>query len=73
MFPRDILGGPVVKSLSSNVGNMGSIPGWGTKIPHTTGQLSFHVTTREDCTLQQRVHMLQQRASTVKKIFFQNQ
>ena len=70
MFPRDILGGPVVKNLSSNVGNMGSIPGWGTKIPHTIGQLSLHVTTREDCTLQQRVHMLQQRASTVKKNVF---
>ena len=67
MFPRDILGGPVVKNLSSNVGDMGSILGWGTNIPHTIGQLSCHVTTREDCTLQQRVHMLRQRPSTVKK------
>ena len=71
MFPRDILGGPVVKNLSSNVGNC-LIPGWGTKIPHTigdplVGELSLHVTTREDCTLQPRVHMLQQRHSTVKK------
>ena len=77
MFPRDILGGPVVKNLSSNVGDMGSIPGWGTNILHTIGQLSRHVTTREDCTLQQRVHMLLQRPSTVKKkkMFFfpQNQ
>ena len=73
MFPRDILGGPVVKNLSSNVGDMGSIPGLGTNIPHTIGQLSRHVTTREDCTLQQRVHMLRQRPSTVKKkknVFF---
>ena len=57
----------VVKNLSSNVGDMGSIPGWGTNIPHTIGQLSRHVTTREDCTLQQRVYMLRQRPSTVKK------
>lgn len=31
---------PVVKNLPSNVGNTGSIPGHGTKIPHTAGQLS---------------------------------
>ena len=28
-------------------GNMGSIPGWRTKIPHAEGQLSPHSTTRE--------------------------
>ena len=27
----------VVRTLSSNVGGMGSIPGLGTKIPHTVG------------------------------------
>ena len=30
----DFLGGPVVKTLCSNTGRMGSIPGWGTKLPH---------------------------------------
>ena len=31
---RDFPGGPVVKNLLSNAGDMGSILGWGTKIPH---------------------------------------
>ena len=30
----DILDGPVFKTLSSNAGGMGSIPGQQTKIPH---------------------------------------
>ena len=34
MFP----GGPAVKNLPSNTGDTGSIPGQGTKIPHTVGQ-----------------------------------
>ena len=29
---RDLPGGPVVKALPSQVGDVGSIPGWGTKI-----------------------------------------
>ena len=32
-------GGPVVKNLP-NAGDVGSIPGPGTKIPHAVGQLS---------------------------------
>ena len=32
-------GGPVVKNLPSSAGDMGSIPGGGTKIPHAEGQL----------------------------------
>ena len=40
-------GGLVVKSLPANAGDMGSIPGPGTKIPHAVGQLSPHATTRE--------------------------
>ena len=35
------------KSLSSNSGDVGSIPGWGPKIPHAMGQLSPSPTTRE--------------------------
>ena len=31
---RDFLGGPVIENPSSNAGNAGLIPGWGTKIPH---------------------------------------
>ena len=31
------LEGPVVKNLPSNVGDTGSVPGWGTDIPHDVG------------------------------------
>ena len=34
--------GPVVKNLPPNAGDVGSIPGRGTKIPHASGQLSLH-------------------------------
>ena len=30
-------GGPVVKNLPCSGGYAGSVPGWGTKIPHATG------------------------------------
>ena len=36
----DFPGGPVVKNPPSNAGDAGSIPGWGTKIPHAAGHLS---------------------------------
>ena len=42
---RDFPGGPVVKSLPSNEGDEGSIPGeGGTKIPHTSRDLSLSTT-----------------------------
>ena len=37
---RHFLGGSVVKNLSCNAGDEGLIPGWGTKIPCASGQLS---------------------------------
>jgi len=37
----------MVKNLSSNVGNMGSIPGQGIKIPHATEQLNPSTATIE--------------------------
>ena len=43
----DFPGGPVVKNPPSKAGNMGSIPGRGTKIPHAAGQLSPGAATRE--------------------------
>ena len=49
---RNLPGGPVVKNPPSNAGDKGSIPGWGTKIPHAVGQLILCATTRE-------AHMLQ--------------
>ena len=39
---RNFPGGPVVKNPPSNAGDVGSIPGQGTKIPHASGQLSPH-------------------------------
>ena len=42
----DIPGGPEVKNSLCNAGDMGSIPGWGTKIPCDLEQLlSPHTTT----------------------------
>ena len=37
----------MVKNLPYNAGDVGSIPGQGSKIPHATGQLSLHATTTE--------------------------
>ena len=37
----------MVKNLTCNAGDAGLIPGWGTKIPHATGQLSGCVATTE--------------------------
>ena len=44
-FPKDFPDGPVVKNLPCKAGDMGSIPGWGTKIPHATEQLSPCIAT----------------------------
>ena len=50
----DFPGGPVVKNLPCSVGDVGSIPGQGTKIPHVLEQLNLcaapterHATIRE--------------------------
>ena len=48
---RDFSGGPVVRNLLSSAEDMGSTPGWETKIPHALGQLSLYTATREVCTL----------------------
>ena len=40
VVPRGCPGDLLVKNLPSNEAEMGSIPGWGIKIPHTVGQLS---------------------------------
>ena len=37
---RDFPGGPVVNNPPCNAQDVGSILGWGTKIPHATEQLS---------------------------------
>ena len=43
----DFPGGPVVKNLPSNAGDVGSIPGQVTKIPHAMGPPSPRATTTE--------------------------
>ena len=42
----DFSGGLVVKNPPSNAGDMGSIPGWRTKIPHAERQLSLCVSVK---------------------------
>ena len=42
---RNFRGGPVVKNLPCNAGDVGLIPGLGTKIQHAAGQLSLCPTT----------------------------
>ena len=37
----------MIKNPLHNAGDVSLIPGQGTKIPHTVGQLSLHATTRE--------------------------
>ena len=39
---RDFPGGPLVKNLPCNPGDMGLIPGLGMKIPHAVEQFSPH-------------------------------
>ena len=41
---RDFPGGTVVKNLPCNAGDMGSIPGWGAKVPHAEGKQSLSTT-----------------------------
>ena len=43
-------GGPVVKNPPYSAGDLGLIPGQGTKIPLAAGQLSLHASTREEKT-----------------------
>ena len=59
MDKGDFPSGPVVKNWPYNVGDAGSTPGQGTKIPHATGQLSPHATTTELACLNKRDRVLQ--------------
>ena len=60
-FSWDFPGGPVVKNLPSSAGDVGLIPGQGTKIPHAMGQLSPHAASTEPVRHNERSHMLQLR------------
>ena len=56
---RDFPGGPVLQPPPCSQGNMGSMPGWGTKVPHTAEQLSPHTATVESEHHNERIHALQ--------------
>ena len=43
----DFPGGPAVKNPPWNARDMGSVPGWGSKIPHATEQPSLSATTKD--------------------------
>ena len=68
----DFPGGPAVKNLPSNTGDTGSIPGQGTKIPHTVGQGSPRAAATDAHALKpmllnkKSLHAVQPRASTAK-------
>ena len=72
--PSDFPGGPVVKNSPCNAWYLSSVPGWGTKIPHATEQLSLCVataeltgaTTREPVHHKERSYMTQLRSDAVK-------
>ena len=56
----DFPGAPVVKTPPSSAGDVGSIPGWGTKIPHAAQQLSPRASTRQPaCRKLQSPHALE--------------
>ena len=69
---RDFPGCPVVKNLPSNTGDLFLIPGWGTKIPHDSGQRSLLATilsllvTTKDPTCRTEILVLQLRPNTAK-------
>ena len=45
----DFAGGPVVKTLPSNAGGAGSIPGWGAKIPQASRPKKQNKKQKQDC------------------------
>ena len=46
---RDFPEGPGVKNPPSGAGDVVLIPGWGTEVPHASGQLSLHVAQKILC------------------------
>ena len=68
MGMRDFPGGPMVKNLPSNTGETGSMPGWGTKFPCSSEQLSPCTTTSESVCCKERSPMRQLRRNAAKEI-----
>ena len=61
----DLLDGPVIRNLLSNVGDVSLIPGRGTKIPHAAGQLSPHIATAEPVHHNYEAHTCNKRSCTL--------
>ena len=59
----------MVKNLAFNAGYVGSVPGWGTKIPHTAGQLSPRAMTTEPAPQLESMYLkLQSPSATTKMV-----
>ena len=56
---QDFLGGPMVKNLPCNAGNMSLSPGQGTRTSHASGQLNSHATTEESTCHMEKFRMMQ--------------
>ena len=71
---KDFPGGPVAKRPPCNAGDVSSVPGWGSKIPHITEQLSGRTATIESEHRKARSCVIQLRPDAankvLKKIFF---
>ena len=67
---QDLPGHPVVKNLLFNVGDVGSIPGWGTKISRDSGPGSPSFTAREALMPQQRPSTAKLTKQNRTKIYF---
>ena len=46
---RDFPGSPVVKTSPSTAGVVGSIPGWGAKVPHALGSKKQNIKQKQYC------------------------
>ena len=45
----DFPGSPAVKTLPSNAGGVGSVPGWGAKVPHTFQPRNQNIKLKQCC------------------------
>ena len=55
-YMEDFLGGPIIEKTPSNAGDVGLIPGGGTKIPHVAGHPSLWSQLQRSCTLEPMCH-----------------
>ena len=59
----------MVENPPFNVGDIGSIPDWGTRIPHPTGKLSMNSAMRIKTEKKKKIHWKDSKNGQ-KKIFF---